>query len=257
MPTLYVIGDSFSVGTELADYLYSMWPYHKNPVYDAKEYTNWQEVKKNNNYFNIGEQEFEEQLKLAYPARVGELLGYKVINASRGNTGVEYFKFKVLTDMLDYKKANKTIDYAIIQFTDIHRHTFLKYQNDRIVCDNYSPHSAKIDPFISEFYKTKFALEDEHGSFFKFIMDLYFIKSLLIQMGAKKVLLVKSTKGTILPNILSNLSTETLNLIDELDFNSLINLENFKVTKLLGGHFCEKTHANFADYLSKELVSIA
>jgi hypothetical protein len=251
MTTLYVIGDSFSVGTELADHLYSSWPYHKNPVHDVDEYIRWEEIKKNLNHFNCG----MEELKRAYPARVGELLGYEVINASRGNTGLEYFKFKVITDMLVYKKIGKTIVCAVIQFTNIHRHTFLKYQGGKIACDNYSLHSTKTDPFIAEFYKTKFVLEDEHGSFFKFMMDLYFIKSLLIQMGAKKVLLVKATNGDILPDSLSNLSIETLNLMDELNFdiNTLINLEHFKVDKLLGGHFCEKTHQKFAEYLSKEL----
>lgn len=256
MPVLYVIGDSFSAGSELCDNMLPSWPYYKNPKVDMEKFSEWLNSSEYTNdiaALNMTQDQFAERtLEKAYPAKLGKLIDYEVINRSVGNTGSIYWRYKVLEDLIQFQKHNKTIDYAIVNFTDVFRETFVQLDKSALHYKHISV--AHADPYknASAYFKYKSLLQDDMSYVYHFLTDLYFIKSTLHTMGAKKVLFVMSMDLFWIKEFITSTHIVDLMKLIELDLNTLPILESCKVDRLLGGHFCEETHKLFAEQIAKE-----
>jgi hypothetical protein len=256
MPVLYVIGDSFSAGSELCDNMLPSWPYYKNPKVDMEKFSEWLNSSEYTNdiaALNMTQDQFAElTLEKAYPAKLGKLIDYEVINRSVGNTGSIYWRYKVLEDLIQFQKHNKTIDYAIVNFTDVFRETFVQLDKSALHYKHISV--SHTDPYknASAYFKYKSLLQDDMSYVYHFLTDLYFIKSTLHTMGAKKVLFIMSMDLFWIKEFITSTHIVDLMKFIELDLNTLPILESCKVDRLLGGHFCEETHKLFAEQIAKE-----
>jgi hypothetical protein len=252
MSTLYVIGDSFSSGSELTDHMLPSCPYNTKPVRDTPLFLKW--IRSNDflndlKTLNLTKDQLAELAKdRAYPAKLGKLLDYEVINRGTGNTGTVYWRYKVLEDMIAFKKTGKTIDYAIVQFTDAFRDCFPIIDMNNLFFQHVTP----MDDFASMYFKYKSSVQSDMSYYYHMLTDLHFIKSTLHSMGAKKVFFVSSLNLSWMLEIKKFTHTNNLKELLDLNINTLPVMENDKVNFLLGGHFCEETHNLFAKRLAKE-----
>ena len=191
-------------------------------------------------------------LEKTYPAKLGKLINYEVINRSVGNTGSVYWRYKVLDDLIQFQKQNKTIDYAIVNFTDVFRETFIQLDDAKLHYNHISVTSTDWNQNVTAYFKFKSLLQNDMSHVYHFLTDLYFIKSTLHAMGAKKVLFVMSMYLKWINEFTNSSYIIDLIKILEMDLNTLPILESCKVNRLLGGHFCEETHNLFAEHLAKE-----
>jgi hypothetical protein len=191
---IYVLGDSSSTGTELADHLISSWPGHKSTRVDHESYKKWitnparqqeiDEIEK-----RAGSAIFDEIEKTqSWPSQLSKITGIKVINQAIASSGPSYWPYRLTQDLREYSP-----DTVILQFTSLDREVLFASN----LPDNIHPkfvtagNLPKSGPEIDYFVNMKL-IEDSAANFYKFLVTVTISQAICRSHGIKNIHVVST-----------------------------------------------------------------
>jgi len=260
--TIYVIGDSFSAGSELEDITFSS--YYQYKPKDRNEYYKWIVSKEYKNELRAkpeGYNKYFSEMKRAWPAKLESITDTQVINRAHSGSGPAMWRAKAFTDLLQFKKNDIKIDTAIIQIHAYDRDCLYDVDTDEKTIYNnigltkliYGTGAEKV------YFKCRLMLESIYGSFYRFLIDIASIKNSFLNFGITDIRIMASDTKSImgdwkeLPFINY---PDIKQLLDHLEFNldsptSLLTMWEHDIheqvlQKLPMGHYPESVHDEFA-----------
>lgn len=264
---IYVLGDSFSSGSELADHLYPSWPGHKNPRTDHNAYNKWcgsdiaikesQEL-----YRTLGDKVLQDlEAKLCWPGQLAEITQQTVINQSVAKSGPSYWPYKLARDLVKIKP-----DTVMLQFSSIDR---------EILFDN--PYLDKILPrFVNagtvpqrgpetDYFVNLKLLEGWESNFYRFLVTVMISQAICRSHGVKNIH-VFSTHNFVSSVLDPADGIELLNQfpdirgawedtdIDWLRIDNIETCANNARGELPGGHYNAETSRRFAEMVANKYI---
>ena len=258
MSNIYVIGDSFSAGAELADHTFLSYKQFKPTT--IQEYHLWLSSKEYSNELkNRGNDYMKhlDEMTRAWPAKLANITGANVINKSFGGSGAAGWRGQFLVDLVDFKEIGLNLDICIVQITDYYRSCLFDSTNTDIIYNHLTSYNMDYGTDSEKQYlKSKLKLQTEPGFFFNFLLDLASLKMTAESFGVKKFEVVASNSS---PSLFINDELTKIYDIQKLvkflsiDFNNLLTMQPCDNDILPGGHFSEQVHEDFAQKLKEHL----
>jgi hypothetical protein len=191
---IYVLGDSFSSGTELADHLIPSWPGHKSTRVDHVAYQKWitdpatqQEIDDIED--RAGLEMFDKiQKTLSWPGQLSEITGIKVINQSFASSGPSYWPYRLAQDLQYYSPHT-----VILQFTSIDREVLFTSSPPNQIHPKFVTASLvpKSGPETDYFVNLKL-IEDSAANFYKFLVTVAISQAICRSHGIKNIHVVST-----------------------------------------------------------------
>lgn len=254
MKNIYVLGDSFSAGTELGDYLYPTWPGHTGVGKDIEAYNKWWSTDPSSLIDSKLVQ--QKEIELSWPSRLAQITNSTVLNSSAARSGPAHWINQLI---LDLSKASQTYNIAFFQFTSLDRITCYDNLNSNILPRHVFAGSHEYSE--QQYFKYAKILESNLGSYYKFICAVAAVKYICQATNIQPVFIsthdfkaqtkiyLNSREVDYYPEISSvakPLET-TLQSMETLASHSS-NLQG----ELPGGHFNADTQQRFAEYLANK-----
>jgi len=266
---IYVTGDSFCWGDEIADYIVPEWPGY-----------NGQSSPENQNIWNRSrtiflhqhkEEHDEIRLKNRWSTLLGNHLGMNVINSSFSGKSIH----NMLTCMMhDLPKLNN-VQYVIVQLTGLYR--FQVPCVTEIENIQFQKGYAQINPLadtnhvdeIKQISKLRISLNKDIDFLYDYLSTIYLMQLLVKQFTKNNLIILDSIFLTEYGNILKIIEEEK----DDPNIANLLKLTNFvnEVNKFPtmndiyinnknicnmtpSRHFCINTHKIFAEQIAKKIL---
>lgn len=203
---IYVIGDSFTEGIELADHLLPNWEGYKDGVnklsYDVEYFRKLNEIVTKDIFLFELEKNFRESNR--WPTVLSNLLNYEVVN--KGHAGKSIFNMVTMTsqDMADYKRQGKHVDLIIVQLTSLHRFQVpaVSFEPDGWKQGDYyqinplmSRQQAEVfkaNSYLDEYKKARYLLCDDNDFFYDYLNQILLLQTIAKFYTGKDVLIVRS-----------------------------------------------------------------
>jgi len=263
---IYVLGDSFSSGAELADHLYPSWPGHTERLSLIK-YHSWcgsdiaikesQEL-----YRTLGDNVlFDLEAKLCWPGQLAEITQQTVINQSVAKSGPSYWPYKLARDLVKIKP-----DTVMLQFSSIVR---------EILFDN--PYLDKILPrFVNagtvpqrgpetDYFVNLKLLEGWESNFYRFLVTVMIAQAICRSHGVNNIH-VFSTNNFVSSVLDPAGGIELLNQFPDIrgpwedtgiDWLNIDNIDTYASDargELPGGHYNAETNRRFAEMVANKYI---
>jgi len=229
---IYVLGDSFSSGSELADYLYPSWPGHTERTSNLVKYHNWcgsdiaikesQELHR-----TLGDKVLHDlEAKLCWPGQLAEITQQTVINQSAAKSGPSYWPYKLAQDLIKIKP-----DTVILQFSSIDREVLFNNQyQDKILPRFVNAGTVpRLGPETDYFVNLKL-LEGWESNFYRFLVTVMISQAICRSHGWEDT-------G-----------------IDWLHINNIVTYASSARGELPGGHYNAETNRRFAEMVASKYI---
>lgn len=259
MSSIYIIGDSFTAGAELIDHTFAS--YNKFKPTNLNEYVKWSSSKEHMaeiEYLGTNYNKSYGERFRAWPAKLGALTNSEVINAAFGGSSPEMWRSIILKEFIDFKKYDRKMDIAIIQFTNFNRVSLPSFKNGILIHNNMSGYSMEYGSEDEKrYYKARLMIQNDPGFFYTFLLDLASIKMTLNHFGVKTVKFVMSQSPALQEiNEYAKINDIKI-LLDflEINFDTITTMYHDNAIRLPGGHYTEETHELFAQKI-KDLLKL-
>lgn len=131
MKTIYVNGDSFPAGAELADHLLPGYPglrpmqnFSMHPTWGDEKYKEIEKLSGGIDYFNSIEK------KLSWPGIINSSYGIDVINSAKSGASITGIAYRTCVDLLELYARGKSVSAVFIQLTSLERIEIFKNTPD-------------------------------------------------------------------------------------------------------------------------------
>jgi len=259
--TIYVIGDSFSAGSELEDNTFPS--YNQCKPKDKSDYYKWIASKEYKNDFNLkpaGYSKYYAEMKRAWPAKLEAITDTRVINRAHGGSGPAMWRARVMTDLLHFKNDGIKIDTAIIQIHAYDRDCLFDIGENNTIYNNIGLTKLKYGTGAEKaYFKIRLMLESTYGNFYRFLIDVANMKASFLSFGITDIKIIVSDSTSVFYD------WKQLEFINHPDIKPLLDYLEFDlntpscvpsiwdygthegvVTKLPMGHYPEFIHDEFA-----------
>lgn len=264
---IYVLGDSFSSGSELADHLYPSWPGHKNPRTDHNAYNKWcgsdiaikesQELHR-----TLGDKVLQDlEAKLCWPGQLAEITQQTVINQSAAKSGPSYWPYKLAQDLVKIKPDTVMLQFSSIDREILFDNPYLDKILPRFVNAGTVPQSG---PETDYFVNLKL-LEGWESNFYRFLVTVMISQAICRSHGVKNIH-VFSTHNFVSSVLDPPGGIELLNQfpdirgawedtgIDWLRIDNIETCANNARGELPGGHYNAETNRRFAEMVANKYI---
>lgn len=264
---IYVLGDSFSSGAELADHLYPSWPGHTNTNTDHNAYNQWWSsgiAKKESQtlYNTLGDDVFPDlEAKLCWPGQLAEITQQTVINQSVARSGPSYWPYKLARDLVEIKP-----DTVILQFSSIDREVVFNNEYE----DKILPKFVNAGPLSgsgpeSDYFVNLKLLEGWESNFYRFLVTVMISQAICRGHGVKNIH-VFSTHNFVSSVLDPAGGIELLNQFPDIrgawedtgiDWLRIDNIETCASNargELPGGHYNAETNRRFAEMVVNKYI---
>ena len=264
---IYVLGDSFGSGTELADHLYPSWPGHKDTVPNHARYRAWgkrstAEKESQELYNTLGANVFPDlESKLSWPGQLAEITQQTVINRSAPRSGPSYWPYKLARDLVEIKP-----DTVILQFSSIDREVvFNNEYEDKILPKFINAGSVPRSGPETDYFVNLKLVEDSQSNFYRFLVTVMISQAICRSHGVKNIH-VFSTNDFV-RSVLD--PSGGIKLLDQfpdirgawedtgIDWLQIDNIETYTSDlrgELPGGHYNAETNRRFAEMIANKYI---
>lgn len=191
---IYVLGDSSSAGTELADHLIPSWPGHKSTKTDHAAYQKWMNDPATQKEIDeiedrVGLEIFDNiQQSLAWPGQLAEITGIEVINQAVAKSGPSYWPFRLTQDLTKYSP-----DTVILQFTSVDREVvFATDSTDKIYPTFISAGNLPTSGPETDYFVNLKLIEDSVANFYKFLVTVSICQDICRSHGVNNIHVVST-----------------------------------------------------------------
>lgn len=267
---IYVLGDSFSSGAELADHLISSWPGHKSTETDHMAYQKWfddparqKEIDEIEN--RAGLEIFDQiQATQSWPGQLAEITGRKVINQSVAGSGPSYWPYKLSQDLKEYSP-----DTVILQFTSIDREILFVRENISGVRAKFiTAGSIPMAGLETDYFISLKMLEDFVANFYRFLVTVSISQAICRGHGVKNIHVVSTFNfvDAILPPIgeyaklmqLPDIAKAWTNTgVDWLNLDTIQSCSSRShcwLAEMPNGHYNAATYRRFAEMMANKYI---
>ena len=191
---IYVLGDSSSSGTELADHLISNWPGHKSTKTDHVAYRKWvndparqKEIDKIEN--RAGYEIFDQiQTTQSWPGQLAEITGIEVINQAIAQSGPSYWPYRLTQDLKKYSP-----DTVILQFTSLDREVLFTTDSTNTVQPTFvTAGSLPASGPETDYFVNLKLIEDSVANFYKFLVTVAISQDICRSHGVNNIHVVST-----------------------------------------------------------------
>ena len=264
---IYVLGDSFSSGSELADHLYPSWPGHKNSKPDHNAYNKWCHsniaVRESQELYNtLGADVFPDlEAKLSWPGQLAEITQQPVINQSVARSGPSYWPYKLARDLLEIKP-----DTVMLQFTSIDREVvFNNEYEDKILPKFVNAGLLSSSGPETDYFVNLKLLEGWESNFYRFLVTAMISQAICRSHGVKNIH-VFSTNNFVRSVLDPSGGIELLDQFPDIrgawedtgiDWLQIDNIETYAGDakgELPGGHYNADTNRRFAEMVANKYI---
>lgn len=191
---IYVLGDSSSSGTELADHLIPSWPGHKSTRVDHVAYKKWitdpatqQEIDDLED--RVGFELFVQIEKTqSWPGQLAEITGIEVINQAIARSGPSYWPYRLTQDLKKYSP-----DVVILQFTSLDREVVFTANSTNTVQPTFvTAGSLPASGPETDYFVNLKLIEDSVANFYKFLVTVAISQAICRSHGIKNIHVVSA-----------------------------------------------------------------
>ena len=271
---IYVLGDSSSAGTELADHLISNWPGHKSTKTDHVSYQKWvndparqKEIDEIEN--RAGSEIFDKiQQTLSWPGQLAKITGIDVINQAIAKSGPSYWLYRLTQDLKKYSPNT-----VILQFTSLDREVlFTSDTTDKIQPTFVTAGSLPATGPETDYFVNLKLIEDSVANFYKFLVTVAISQDICRGHGVNNIHVVSTfnfvntalysaggyAKLMQYPDIVNAWNATG---IDWLNLDSIQSCSNHPILPPLAmvgempnGHHNAATHRRFAEMIANKYI---
>lgn len=268
---IYVLGDSFSSGAELADYLMPSWPGHLDPKLNHAVYNAWcgspialkegddVENKHGPTIFN------DEMHRLSWAGQLQEITQHTVFNGSTPKTGPSFWPYKLTQDLSQLASTNQTPSLVILQFTSIDREVVFETQSNNIHPRFINAGSLSNRGPDTDYFVNLKLLENPVANFYRFLATVQIAQAICRGYGVANVLLASThdiVRSIMTPAggvelLMSHPAIETAMSATGIDWFNLTCLEScaeYTQGELPGGHYNADTNRRFAEMIANKYL---
>lgn len=269
---IFVLGDSFGSGSELADHLLPSWPGHKDPSPNLKRYQDWQDERGNLEgqeiMAKIGKNIFQEIMaKNSWPGQLQDIANIEVINKSRAKTGPSYWPFALSSELRELKKINKTPSTVILQFSSIDREMLYTTEDRRILPQFINAGMLTNSGPETDYFVSMKLLENSVANFYRFLCTVLISQDICRANGVTDIHVVSThdvTRTLVNPiggwTVLENYPDITYAMQNTgIDWHNIDCIEQYSTNRrgeLPGGHFDADTSGRFSRMLAKKYFNV-
>ena len=264
---IYVLGDSFSSGSELADHLYPSWPGHTEHTSNLVRYHSWcgsdiaikesQDLER-----TLGDKVLHDlEAKLCWPGQLAEITQQTVINQSAAKSGPSYWPYKLARDLIKIKP-----DTVILQFSSIDREVLFNNQyQDKILPRFVNAGTVPQSGPETDYFVNLKLLEGWESNFYRFLVTVMISQAICRSHGVKNIH-VFSTHNFVSSVLDPAGGIKLLNQfpdirrawedtgIDWLHINNIVTYASVARGELLGGHYNAETNRRFAEMVANKYI---
>lgn len=267
MKELFIVGDSFTYGDELSDFMLPEFPgYVPRAAAWPRALTDWNKIKYD--VYNKTKQRDPElynkldqfRLDNRWPTILGNNLNATVFNAGANGKSI----FNYLNAVVDYVSKGNKPDLMIIQLTGFDRsQLYLSDQKDSMYCQhNYFQCTPSLDREFANLIYTKelisyldklLVLQSSDDFLYAYLTCIKQLQMIAKLLTGKDLVIVDSVFKFHIDDVLQNTkNTDLLELADEVKINDIISMRsvydnNLDTNMNPGAHYCYKTNKIFAD----------
>jgi hypothetical protein len=262
---IYVLGDSFSSGSELADHLYPSWPGHKDPSTNHARYQAWcrrPDAIKESQYLDATHSDdviFNLEKQLSWPGQLAEITRHPVINQSIAKSGPSYWPYKLARDLVEIKP-----DTVILQFSSIDREILFNEAGIQGIIPRFITAGLLSGPETDYFVNLKL-LEGWESNFYRFLITVMISQAICRSHGVKNIH-VFSTNNFVRSVLDPAGGIELLDQFPDIsgawedtsiDWLQIDNIETYANNvrgELPGGHYNAETNRRFAEMVANKYI---
>lgn len=287
---LYVIGDSFANGDEIADHLVPNWegyrtkenPYasqEKNIQY-FKEYS---EILRNDSELSLKFMKFQNENR--WPTVLGKLLGKEVINRALSGKSIHNMSTMLVQDIAEMIRNNKKPELIIVQMTSLTRfqvpsilekHKDIGWSNGHVDYIQINPghinrkkyvDNSKSDDYFEKMKLYTYLFIEDINFFYGYLNELLTMQTIAKLVTGKDLVIVRSIFdfSREIEFVENNKQYKSLqNVYDLLDFKTkyymfpsmsdIVDQNPTTCFNTRSWHVCHNTHKLFAENIAKILI---
>ena len=191
---IYVLGDSASAGTELADHLIPSWPGHKSTSTDHAAYQKWatdpttrKEINEIQN--RVGLEIFDQiQTTQSWPGQLAKITNIEVINQAITRSGPSYWPYRLTQDLKKYSP-----DIVILQFTSSDREVLFTANSTNNVQPTFvTAGSLPASGPETDYFVNLKLIEDSVANFYKFLVTVAISQDICRSHGVNNIHVVST-----------------------------------------------------------------
>jgi hypothetical protein len=249
---IYANGDSFTRGSELANYLLPDFPGNTAlPATNLQRLQNQKWITRvHKARHELVEHTLREEVKLAYPQKVADILGCECYNNAHGGSSIDRIARTTITDLARLKNEKKDI-VALIGTTNIYR-IEMPTPNQAWDCGQPTRSNNHVNKDITDYYIKYYTEYHAKTTYYK---NLIFIRD-FCKLNQIRLVLIDASHQ---PELMSTPETGDLKTLkDYLDLKYDFDIS--KIAYEMGGdifcplgHFTEPVHNKLAEEIAKTL----
>lgn len=288
---IYVIGDSFTWGDELSDFIVPNWPGFKNTVIAGSPIeTEW--MQNRYSYLINSPEEVQKEHELLrlnnrWSSILQKKLNVEVVNSGLPGKSTAGMVTSAVRDLTRIVNENKKISLVIVQLTSISRYQIpcisdeydhsLWYQNGYMQVNpwlvDYNKHTLSEKLYKFNEYKTSIDLDPE--SVYEFMNNIAKLQLIAKLATTKKLVIVDSTFRESNAGVIASANKEVstkqyvtanksyfdllseTNVVNEMNrYPSMYDIVNMdsKCKMTVGGHVCMETHRIFGELIAQKII---
>jgi hypothetical protein len=261
MKTIYVNGDSFPAGAELADHLLPGYPglstmqnFSFNQQWGDKKYKEIDKLQGGPVYFHSIEKQ------LAWPGVLNSVYGVNVINGSMSGASITGIAFRTCVDLLEIYSKGCSVDNVFIQLTSLERIEIFKntpdnrYFDDLPIVTILSTPSTELEKNLA----TAYAAYNDDQLLAKFLYGLILLEQSVKNITGKLPIYLSTGLSSYITDMIREkikTSPPLKRLTDLTNFNAIdvnnkpmlnIQVEN-NYLLCPQGHYEQRTHTKYAE----------
>ena len=270
MKTIYVNGDSFPAGAELADHLLIGWPgYTDNRSFSTENAKKWNEIRPSRlNLYPGGPAAIHiKEKQYAWPNIIAEKYNINVVNSAKSGASVLGIAKRTCVDLLELTNRGVIVDKVFVQLTTLDRTEFYKNTPDNrhfddlpltnLLTADRNAVERKLATAYLDYNDADLAAKFLYGILFleQTVKNLTGLSPIYLSTGLSEysLTLINSTAENF-PSIKRLLNLTSLHSVD---FNNKpmnsIHVEN-DFLLCPAGHYEQRTHVIFAEELYDKYI---
>jgi hypothetical protein len=288
---IYVIGDSFTWGDELSDFIVPGWPGFKDTVISgSRAEIDWLENR--HTYFINSSEEVRKEHELLrlsnrWPSILQKKLNVEVINSGLCGKSTAGMVTRAVSDLTKIVNENKKVSLIIVQLTAISRYQIPCISDDYDYSGWYQHGYFQVNQALDDYNKRtlpeklykfneyKTIMDRDPDIVYEFLNNISKLQLIAKLATNKKLVIVDSMfrdsnsgvitiannetftkQHTSAGKLYFNLLSET-NIVNEMNrypsMSDIVNMDS-KCKIALGGHVCMETHRIFGELIAQRII---
>jgi hypothetical protein len=288
---IYVIGDSFTWGDELSDFIVPGWPGFKDTVISgSRAEIDWMENRYS--YLVNSPEEVQKEHELLrlnnrWSSILQKKLNVEVVNSGLPGKSTAGMVTSAVRDLTRIVNENKKVSLIVVQLTSISRYQIPCINDDYEYSPWYQNGYMQVNPALGDYNKRalseklykfneyKTSIDRDTELVYEFMNNIAKLQLIAKLATNKKLVIVDSTfrdsnsgvitiannevltkQHTSAGNLYFNLLSET-NIVNEMNrYPSMYDIVNMdsKCKMTLGGHVCMETHRIFGELIAQKII---